>query len=96
MNFEHFSTVEFPPINRDIPGFVYVWFLTKGAAEAPFYAGQTKRLWGRLDDYYWASFSATADFRAGEAVRYLSEKGFDYRTTDELRSAPECKSSRES
>lgn len=33
------------------------------------------RLWGRLDDYYWAMFSAPTDFRVGEAIRYLSTKG---------------------
>jgi hypothetical protein len=76
MNFEGFSTVEFPPINREVPGFVYVWCWINGSEEVPFYVGQTKRVWGRLDDYYWAMFSASTDFRVGEAVRYLSTKGY--------------------
>lgn len=46
------------------------------SGETPFYVGQTKRPWGRLDDYYWAEFSACTDFRVGEAVRHLCAKGF--------------------
>jgi hypothetical protein len=76
MNFEEFSTVEFPPINPDVPGFVYVWFRIKGSEEIPFYVGQTGRLWGRLDDYYWAMLSAPTDFRVGEAIRFLSARGY--------------------
>jgi hypothetical protein len=76
MNFEGFSTVDFPPINREVPGFVYVWCWINGSEEVPFYVGQTKRVWGRLDDYYWAMFSASTDFRVGEAIRYLSTKGY--------------------
>jgi hypothetical protein len=76
MNFEGFSVVDFPPINREIPGFVYVLCWVGESEEVPFYVGQTTRIWGRLDDYYWALFSACTDFRVGEAVRYLSTKGY--------------------
>ena len=85
MNFEGFSTVEFPPINPDVPGFVYVWCWINGSEEVPFYVGQTGRLWGRLDDYYWAMFSAPTDFRVGEAIRYLSARG--YRITVKYKSS---------
>ena len=53
MTFEHFLAVEFPPINREVPSFVYVLFWAKREVEVPFYVGQTNRIWGRLDDYYW-------------------------------------------
>jgi hypothetical protein len=76
MNFEGFSTIEFPPINRETPGFVYVWFLISESGEVPFYVGRTTRIWGRLDDYYWAMFSAPTDFRVGEAIRHLGRSGY--------------------
>lgn len=76
MNFEGFSAVDFPPINREVPGFVYIFCWIAGSEEVPFYVGQTTRIWGRLDDYYWAMFSACADFRVGEAIRYLGMRGY--------------------
>jgi hypothetical protein len=76
MNFEGFSVVDFPPVNREVPGFVYVLCWVGESEEVPFYVGQTSRIWGRLDDYYWAMFTACTDFRVGEAVRYLSTKGY--------------------
>jgi hypothetical protein len=75
MNFEDFSVVEFPPVNPENPRFVYVLCWVGESEDVPFYVGQTTRLWGRLDDYYWAIFNACTDFRVGEAVRYLSTKG---------------------
>jgi hypothetical protein len=88
MNFDEFSTVDFRPMNLDVPGFVYVWFY--GSEDIPFYVGQTKRVWGRLDDYYWAMFSTSTDFRVGEAIRYLSARG--HRIVVRYRSSAEpCK-----
>jgi hypothetical protein len=75
MNFDGFSTLDFPPIRRGIPEFVYVVCWVNGSEEVPFYVGKTKRVWGRLDDYYWAMFSASTDFRVGEAIRHLNAKG---------------------
>jgi hypothetical protein len=76
MNFEGFTALDFPPINLDIPKFVYVLCWVGESEEVPFYVGQTSRIWGRLDDYYWATLSAPTDFRVGEAVRYLHTKGY--------------------
>lgn len=76
MNWEDFKTVEFEPRNADAPGFVYVVCYLSGGQPVPFYVGQTRRLNGRLDDYYWAMFSASTDFRVGEAIRYLASKGY--------------------
>lgn len=76
MSFEDFSQVEFLPINREAPGLVYIFFRVRGTDEMPFYVGQTKQIWGRLNDYYWAMSSASTDFRVGEAVRYLGSKGY--------------------
>lgn len=76
MAFEGFSTVDFRPINQNVPGFVYVWCWVDGSECVPFYVGRTERLWGRLDDYYWAMFSAATDFRVGEAIRHLGAKGY--------------------
>jgi hypothetical protein len=70
MNFDGFSVVDFPPANG--PGFVYVLCWVAMGEEIPFYVGQTQSIWGRLNDYYWADFQASTDFRVGEAVRYLT------------------------
>ncbi len=75
MNFDNFSVVDFSPINQELPAFVYVLFWNRDSEEVPFYVGQTTRIWGRMDDYYWAMFTASTDFRVGEAVRHLSAKG---------------------
>jgi hypothetical protein len=87
MDFTTFSVVDFPPINRDVPRFVYIVCWVRGDEEVPFYVGQTARMWGRLDDYYWAMFSASTDFRVGEAVRKLSTKG--YRIVVRYKSSPD-------
>ena len=76
MNFEGFTVVDFPPIKPNTAKFVYVLCWVGESEDVPFYVGQTTRIWGRLDDYYWAMLSAPTDFRVGEAVRYLSAKGY--------------------
>ncbi len=76
MTFEGFRTVDFSPLNELAPGFVYVIFWVRGKENRPFYVGQSKRIWGRLDDYYWAQFAACTDYRVGEAIKYLTAKDF--------------------
>ena len=75
MDFSGFVSVDFPAMNDQVKEFVYVLCWTGGSREVPFYVGQTTRFWGRMDDYYWAQFSACTDFRVGEAVRYLAKRG---------------------
>jgi hypothetical protein len=41
----------------------------------PFYVGQSSRHVGRFGDYISANFSASTDFKVGEAVRYLLSVG---------------------
>lgn len=76
MDYDGFQQLAFRPKQEGDVGFVYVLLLVSASGETPFYVGQTKRPWGRLDDYYWAEFSACTDFRVGEAVRHLCAKGF--------------------
>jgi hypothetical protein len=83
MTFDAFTTIAFRP--RIDAGFVYVFFWTADGVEIPFYVGQTKSIWGRLNDYYWADFKACTDFRVGEAAKYLS--------ADNIRIAVKYKSS---
>lgn len=76
MNFDGFNVLDFPQPHPDGSGFVYVLFwLRNDGSDVPFYVDQTGRILGRLDDYYWAMFSACTDFRVGEAVRRLFAKG---------------------
>lgn len=69
MEFEGFNSVDLSPAGGS--GFVYVLCCVYGGKEVPFYVGQTQSIWGRLNDYHWADFQASTDFRVGEAVRYL-------------------------
>ena len=73
MNFDGFESMELSPANGR--GFVYVLCWTDGVKESPFYVGQTQAILGRMNDYHWADFQASTDFRVGEAVRYFREKG---------------------
>jgi hypothetical protein len=69
MNFEDFTTIDFTL--RSGPGFVYILCWVAEEREIPFYVGETQSLWGRLNDYYWADFQASTDFKVGEAVKHL-------------------------
>ena len=98
MDWQKFSSVDFvPPLENcakskfDVHGFVYVWCFVlkdkdspKNEKEVPFYVGQTYRLWGRIDDYYWASFQAPTDFKVGKAIQYLAEQKFKVRLKHSL------------
>jgi len=67
---------------------------------SPFYIGQSSRNIGRLGDYISAKFSASTDFKVGEAVRYLYNKNYqvvvryspsDNKLEDESRLLIKCK-----
>ena len=55
---------------------VYAFFIVKGAEEIPFYIGETSSFTARIGDYQRAHFSAITDFKVGQAVRYLRERGY--------------------
>jgi hypothetical protein len=88
MEFDGFTTVDVQP--KSGPGFVYVlcWVTPQGD-EVPFYVGQTISAWQRLNDYYWADFGASTDFKVGEAMKHLHAKGYPivakYRASVNLR-----------
>src|SRR5437879_1381490 len=91
MDFNDFVTVNFAP-GSDV-GFVYVCFYVDGTNETPFYVGETQSIWGRANDYFWADFKATTDFRVGEAAKYLAAKGYQicikYKASLELKAKSE-------
>ena len=72
MNFDDFNSMDLAPANGF--GFVYVLCWVNGHNEIPFYVGETQAIWGRMNDYHWAEFDASTDFRVGEAVKYLNTK----------------------
>jgi hypothetical protein len=79
MEFEGFITYSFTPkdfTRKSAPGLVYVACRIADEQEIPFYVGETHSVRNRLDDYCWADFQASTDFKVGEAVKYLCEKGF--------------------
>lgn len=67
-----FERIDFPT-KAEI---VYVVFFLKGENEQYFYVGQSTRHIGRLGDYISANFTAATDFKVGQAIKYLREKGF--------------------
>ena len=73
-----FQTVEWPigpGVLRNSPEwYVYVFILSLGSGQLPFYAGQTKRLAARMGDYESAQFAASTDFRVGEAIRFFAQE----------------------
>lgn len=73
IDFSTFEEMEFPK-HRDI---VYVlhYIQGEGAKTIPFYVGESSRHVGRFGDYVSANFTAATDFKVGEAVKYLREKG---------------------
>jgi len=92
--FDGFTVVDFPPSTGSPPetpgGYVYVFCWIRDGDESAFYVGQTKRLAGRMNDYYLAQFAACTDFRVGEAVRYLRDSKkcrivVRYRVSTEMR-----------
>jgi hypothetical protein len=73
IDFSDFQEMEFPR-HRDI---VYVFHYVIGDDNdaVPFYVGESSRHVGRFGDYMSANFSASTDFKVGEAVKYLRERG---------------------
>lgn len=85
IDFSTFEELEFPKDNNVL----YVLCIRDTTSElCPFYVGESsKHVYGRIGDYVSAKFSASTDFKVGEAVRYLQSKGHrvvvKYRTSDD-------------
>ena len=84
-DFNEFAEMHFPN-HRDI---IYVLlYVREGKGQPiPLYVGQSSRHIGRFGDYLSANFSASTDFKVGEAVRYLRSEGHSvvirYRESDD-------------
>lgn len=70
-----FHDIEFP-LDPDI---VYIIYLVKDENEIPIYVGESSRNIGRFGDYVSAKFSASTDFKVGEAVKYIQTLGYNVR-----------------
>ncbi len=70
--FKDFNVLDFPQNTSA----VYVVFCKKESEEIPIYVGETDIIQRRIGDYVSAKFSAATDFKVGEAIKYLIEKGF--------------------
>ncbi len=68
-----YTQIPFPG-NGDI---VYIIGVIHKSKFFPFYIGQSSRNIGRFGDYVSAKFSASTDFKVGEAVRYLMKKNYE-------------------
>ncbi|GEM_PF-860268 len=72
-----FTDIEFPQ-HKEI---VYILYFMENDSvqEVPFYVGESSRGVGRFGDYISAKFSAPTDFKVGEAIRYMRNRGFNVR-----------------
>jgi hypothetical protein len=68
-----FQEMEFPR-HKDIV-YVFHFHTDKTPQPIPFYVGESSRHVGRFGDYMSANFSASTDFKVGEAVKYLRNYG---------------------
>jgi hypothetical protein len=73
-----FETFDFAADHSSLPeaaGYVYVFCLSAGEGEIPFYVGESGRFRGRMGDYKSAQFKAPTDFRVGTATVRLRNAG---------------------
>ncbi len=73
IDFDAFEEMEFPK-HRDIV-YVFHYVGVESGELLPFYVGESSRHVGRFGDYMSANFSASTDFKVGEAVKYLRQRG---------------------
>jgi hypothetical protein len=69
---QDYTTMPFPE-KGDI---IYLIGIVHNEKFIPFYIGQTSRNIGRFGDYVSAKFSASTDFKVGEAIKYLRTLGY--------------------
>ena len=82
--FRGFTAIEFPTretvearLRALRGGYVYaVTFTAPGGSRKVFYVGETGRLCDRVWDHIQAYFAAATDYKVGEGIRYLREKGY--------------------
>jgi hypothetical protein len=63
--------MEFPRHGHIV--YILCYIRTEGSEPIPFYVGESSRHVGRFGDYISGKFSASTDFKVGEAVKYLRD-----------------------
>ena len=71
--FSEFESLTFPRSGN----IVYIIGIQKGPVFHPIYVGESSRHVGRFGDYVSGKFSASTDFKVGQAAAYLLERGYD-------------------
>jgi hypothetical protein len=69
-----FKEMEFPKHGNIV--YILCYILNEGSPPIPFYVGESSRHVGRFGDYISGKFSASTDFKVGEAVKHFIKKGF--------------------
>lgn len=72
MDYSNFKSFPFPEIN-DI---IYVIGVLNETEFHEFYVGRSSRNIGRFGDYISSKFSASTDFKVGQAIQHLINRGF--------------------
>jgi len=83
--FKNFISIEFP----DNICAVYILYIQARSKEIPFYVGETNSLAERMGNYSKANFTASTDFKVGEAIKYFREK--DYKVIVKFKSTEKKK-----
>ena len=73
IDFDAFEEMEFPLYSNMV--YVIGYVRGEGTEFVPFYVGESSRHVGRIGDYVSGQFTGGTDFRVGEAVKYLRERG---------------------
>ncbi len=58
---------------------IYILYFIKNSSEIVFYIGNSTRSVGRFGDYISANFTASTDFKVGEAIKYILLNGYEVR-----------------
>jgi hypothetical protein len=78
MNYNDFASIDFPLTEASVPSdmvnVVYIFCFVANDSEIPFYVGETGRFVKRMKDYKDAYFTASTDFRIGEAAKFLGKR----------------------
>lgn len=69
---DKFIKIPFP----EYKNIVYIIGIDVGEKFYPFYIGESSRSIGRFSDYISANFSASTDFKVGEAVKFFKEQNY--------------------
>lgn len=84
LKFKNFVIINFPHPPKISA--IYIYFFIRQNKEIPLYVGESGRFRERFGEYLVANHTTSTDFKVGESIYYLQEKGYKiivkYKPTD--------------